>query len=126
MLDLRFPWLWLGLGWLIVIAICIGSLLPEPPDLGFTLNDKLIHFTSYFLLTVWFSGLYSRVRYYMLITVIVVALGVALDAMQGATATRQFDLFDILANSAGAIVGFVLSILLLGGWCSRIERWIAR
>ena len=126
MLDLRFPWFWAGFGWLLVAGICVGSLLPAGPNIGFQLNDKVMHFASYFVLTVWFSGLYARRRYYVFIAVIVIALGAFLDFMQGATSTRQFELLDILANAAGALVGFTLSVLLLGGWCSRIERWITR
>jgi VanZ family protein len=125
MLDLRFPWLWIGVGALLVAGVCVGSLLPAQ-DLGDALNDKYLHFASYFLLTVWFSGLYSRVGFYALIAAVVIGFGAFLDVLQGATATRHFDLLDILANALGALVGFGLSWLLLGGWCVRIERWIVR
>lgn len=125
MLELRFPWLWMGFGWLLVAGVCLGSLLPAA-EYGIRLNDKLLHFASYFILTVWFSGLYSRVGYYVLITVVVIALGAVLDVMQSATATRYFDLIDILANAAGALVGFAAAIIILGGWCGKLERWIAR
>lgn len=126
MLDLRFRWLWLGLGGVLVAAVCIGSLLPANRYAGLEINDKILHFASYFVLTVWFSGLYGRRAHYLLIAVIVAVLGAALDVMQSATATRYYEFFDILANAAGALVGLALSIFLLGGWCSAIERWIAR
>lgn len=125
MLDLRFPWLWMGFGWMLVAGVCFGSLLPAS-RVEFFLNDKLIHFISYFVLTVWFSGLYSKLAWYILITVIVIALGAALDVAQSTTATRYFEFFDILANAGGALFGFVLSVFLLGGWCGRVERWIRR
>ena len=125
MLELRFPWLWMGIGWLLVAGVCIGSLLPAG-DVQIVLNDKLLHFVSYFVLTIWFSGLYGRIGYYAFIAVVVIALGAALDLMQTTTATRTFDLFDVFANAGGALVGFVLSLAILGGWCSRVERWITR
>ncbi len=125
MLDLRFRWLWMGFGWLLVAGVCLGSLLPAK-DVEVFLNDKVVHFISYFVLTVWFSGLYSRVGYYLLIAAVVIALGAVLDVMQTTTATRTFDLFDIFANAGGAIAGFVVSLAVLGGWCSRVERWITR
>ena len=125
MLDLRFRWLWLGFGCLLVAAVCIGSLLPAR-DFGIVLNDKILHFVSYFVLTVWFSGLSGRRAHYLLIALVVIALGAALDLMQSATATRYFELFDILANAIGALVGLVLSVIVLGGWCSTVERWIGR
>ena len=125
MLDLRFPWLWMGFGWLLVAVVCFGSLLPAR-DVELLFNDKLVHFATYFVLTVWFSGLYARLGYYILITAIVIAFGAVLDVMQTATATRDFDLLDILANAAGALVGFAMSIVILGGWCGKVERWIVR
>jgi len=125
MLDLRFPWLWIGVGAVLVSGVCVASLLPAQ-DVSTALNDKTVHFATYFLLTVWFSGLYSRIRFYALIAAVVIALGAFLDVLQGATATRHFDLLDILANALGALVGFTLSWLLLGGWCVRVERWIVR
>ena len=112
-------------GWLLVLAVCLGSLLPLS-NVNLATSDKLLHFMSYFVLTVWFSGLYSRVGHYLVITAIVIALGAVLDVAQGATATRNFDLLDVLANAVGALVGFALASLILGGWCGRIERWIAR
>ncbi len=125
MLDLRFPWLWMGFGWLLVAGVCLGSLVPAAHVNGF-IDDKIAHFASYFVLTVWFSGLYSKVSYYIVVAAIVIAFGALLDVMQTATATRHFDLIDVLANAAGAIVGLVLSIAVLGGWCGRVERWIVR
>ena len=125
MLELRFPWLWMGFGWLLVAAVCLGSLLPiNNVDTG--LSDKWLHFASYFALTVWFCGLYATIGYYSIITAIVIAFGAVLDVAQGATGTRTFDLLDILANALGAVVGFVLVCLVLGGWCAKFERWIAR
>lgn len=125
MLELRFPWLWMGVGWLLVAAVCVGSLLPlRNFDAG--MSDKWLHFASYFALTVWFCGLYASIGYYSVITAIVIALGAVLDVMQGATTYRTFDLLDVLANAFGAVVGFALVVLVLGGWCGKIERWIAR
>ena len=117
----------MGVGWLLVAAVCLGSLLPVPArDIAALLNDKFVHFVSYFVLTVWFSGLYSKKAYYVLIAAVVIALGAALDIAQGTTATRQFDLLDILANAIGALVGFTLAFFVVGGWCARLERWIER
>ena len=50
------------------------------------------------------------------------ALGISLDLLQHLTETRSFDWYDIAMNCAGVVVGFVLSLLLLGGWCQRVEQ----
>jgi VanZ family protein len=73
---------------------------------------------------VWFAGLYPRARH-LLIAVTLIGLGIALDVAQGGTATRTFDVLDILADTVGVAVGLVLSMVLLGGWCQRVERLFA-
>jgi hypothetical protein len=121
MLPLRFPWLWLSLGWALVIGVCVGSLMPGSavPELGLT--DKKIHALSYFLLMVWFSGLYPRARHVRL-ALVLFGLGLSLDLLQSGTASRTFDLRDIAANGVGILIGLALSFWLLGGWCLRMER----
>ena len=125
MLALRFPKLWLGLGWVLLALVCLGSLLPASA-VSTLENDKLAHFGSYLILSLWFGGLYGKPRHYIAIAAILIAFGAVLDLLQGLTATRHFDAADILANSAGVLLGFLVSVAALGGWCRVVERWIAR
>jgi len=120
-LPLRYPWLWLTFGWLLVAGVCVGSLVPGTELPRFLLPDKLVHAGSYFLLMIWFSGLYQRKRH-LAIAVALVALGLGLDLLQYLVATRNFDMFDVLANGAGVLTGLVLAWLALAGWCQRVER----
>lgn len=123
MLPLRFPWLWLLLGWTLVAGVCVASLVPsyDLPRLG--VSDKIEHATTYFLLMTWFSGLYPRSRLGW-VALGVFALGAALDVLQLGTATREFDLLDITANGVGVVLAWLLAYTLLGGWCRRMERWL--
>lgn len=121
MLPLRYPRLWFLLGLLLVLAVAVGSLLPGPSLPKLSVGDKVEHAGAYFLLMVWFAGLYPRKRH-VLIALALVGLGIALDLLQLTTKTRQFDVADILANSFGILVGLVLSVSVLGGWCQRLER----
>ncbi|HLF10279.1 MAG TPA: VanZ family protein [Gammaproteobacteria bacterium] len=121
MLPLRYPWFWMCLGWLLVIGVCVGSLVPGDMLRTVSIGDKVLHAGSYFLLMVWFAGLYSR-RRHVWIAVILLGLGIVLDAAQGGTATRTFDLRDIFAGGLGILFGLVLSFWLLEGWCQRLER----
>ena len=109
------------LGWLLVLGVIVGSLLPGPslPDVAF--NDKLQHAGAYCLLMVWFAGLY-RHGLYPLIAAGLFALGLGLDLLQGLTSTRSLELTDIAADLAGIAVGFAISQWLLGGWCQRLEQ----
>ena len=122
MLSLRFPKLWLTLGWLAVlfaIVVCLmpSDRLPQPPNL----SDKSEHFIAYLLLSTWFAGIYPRSRYW-LIAVGLVLLGVSIEFAQGAMHWgRQADARDVVANCTGLFTGLVLSWFLLGGWAQRIE-----
>ena len=121
MLPLRFPKLWSALGWLLVALVVIGSLIPGQAIEAVHVSDKAMHAGAYFVLMVWFAGFYRHAAYPVIATVLI-ALGLALDLLQLLTDTRQFDWYDVAMNSAGVILGFVLSTVLLGGWCLRVER----
>ena len=123
MLSLRHPWVWTVLGWVLVIAVVVGSLVPagllRPLTVAF--GDKVLHAGSYCLLMLWFGGLYRRNRHPW-IGVALLALGTGLDLLQLDTATRRFELADIAADGVGILVGLALSMTLLEGWCQRLER----
>jgi VanZ family protein len=121
LLPLRFPRLWSALGWLLVASVIVGSLVPGQALQVVNTNDKVMHAGAYFVLMVWFAGFYRHAAYPVIATVLLM-LGLALDLLQLLTDTRSFDWFDVIFNSAGVIAGFVLSTLVLGGWCQRVEQ----
>ena len=123
MLPLRFPKLWSLLGWLLVVSVIVGSLIPGPAleAVAVDVNDKVMHASTYFVLMVWFAGFYTR-TVYPLIAAVLLVLGIGLDLLQGLTETRTFDWYDIAMNGAGVIVGLAASLSLLGGWCQRVEQ----
>ena len=122
-MPLRYPTLWSLLGWLLVAAVIVGSLIPGPAleAVDVDINDKVMHAGAYCVLMVWFAGFYTR-TVYPLIAAVLLMLGVGLDLLQRLTETRTFDWYDIAMNCAGVIVGLALSLLLLGGWCQRVEQ----
>lgn len=99
----------------------VGSLLPGSTVAAIEIGDKVMHAGSYFVLMVWFAGFYRR-GLYPTIAIVLLALGLGLDLLQLLTDTRSFDWYDVAANSGGVVVGFALSLLLLGGWCQRVEE----
>lgn len=121
MLPLRFPRLWSAPGWLLVVGVVVGSLLPGGVVQAVMIGDKIMHAGAYMLLMVWFAGLYRR-GLYVVIAVGLSGLGIALDLLQGLTRTRTFDWYDVAANLAGVLVGCALAFALVGGWCQHIER----
>jgi VanZ family protein len=123
MLPVRYPWMWLSLGWLLVLSVIVGSLVPGELLRSITVSDKIMHAGSYFVLMVWFAGLYHRSKH-AVVAGVLIALGIALDVAQGATQTRSFDLQDIGADAAGVLAGLLLSLWFFEGWCLRVERYL--
>ena len=123
MLPLRFPWLWLAVGWALAVGVAVGSLTPAETLVGISISDKLLHAGSYFVLTVWFTGVYE-VRRHVPLALALIAAGFGIELLQLLTETRMFSLLDALANSIGVAFGLALARLGLGGWCLRIERFL--
>jgi VanZ family protein len=121
LLPLRYPKSWAVVGWLLVAAVIVGSLVPGTnlPKLG--ISDKIEHAGAYCMLMVWFSGLYRR-PLYPLIAAVLLFLGIGLDLLQGLTRTRSLDWRDMVANGVGIAIGLVAARYFLGGWCQRIEQ----
>ncbi|HZF25211.1 MAG TPA: hypothetical protein VEZ88_03035 [Steroidobacteraceae bacterium] len=126
MLSLPHARIWLVLGWLLIMGIVAGSLIPNVPSFGLGLSDKVEHFGSYFLLMLWFSGLYER-RRHALLALAFFLMGVALELLQGAlTTTREMDIRDALTNGAGIAAAYVLARLGFGEWTRRVENFWTR
>ena len=98
---------WLALGWLWVMAIFYLSLMPHPPEPAHFWNaDKLEHALAYCLLMLWFCQVYRQRASRMLLAVLLVAMGIAIEYLQRETGYRTFDYADMLANTAGVMVGW--------------------
>ncbi|MBW3567311.1 MAG: VanZ family protein [Proteobacteria bacterium] len=104
-MPLRLAHAWWGIGALMV-AIDIALSLAPPGDDAALLPDKLMHFSTYFLLAFWFVSLAPRRRLVALAGVIV--LGGTLEVLQGMTPLRQPESLDFLANALGALMAFVI------------------
>jgi len=121
LLPLRFPNLWSALAWLLTAAVIVGSLVPGQVVASIGVRDKVMHALAYFGLMVVFAGSYRR-QLYLAIALVLAALGLSLDLLQGLTRTRSFEWNDVAANCAGVALGLVLSWLFVGGWCQRLEQ----
>ena len=121
MLPLRYPWVWMIPGWLLVAGVVVGSVVSDVPLRGLDFSDKFQHAFSYGVLMMWFAGLYARNRHAW-IALTMLMLGVALELVQARLPHRSFDPLDILANAGGVLVGFGLSFWWLAGWCLRVEQ----
>jgi VanZ family protein len=126
MIPLKFPRLWLALGWAAVVFAVVVCLLPMSKLPPANVSDKAEHFTAYLLLSLWFAGIYPRARY-GIIAVGLCVLGVLIEFAQSAMQLgRQGDPMDVVANSTGIIAGLALCWFGLGGWAQWVESLVTK
>ena len=127
MLPLRYTRRWQIVGCLALVAVFVLALIPvfwREPSVGRWLvgADKWMHGTTFAILAVWFSGQYPR-RSYWRIAVGLFAFGLAIEACQRLVAYRTGDVFDMIANAVGILIGLSVAWAGAGGWSLRIEQW---
>jgi len=104
--------LWLALGWGLVAAILWLSLTPSPPKVDFAQSDKVGHFLAYGGVMFWFAQLYAARGTRLAYAAGFVAMGVALEFIQGWTGYRSFEVYDMLADGIGVALGWVAALIL--------------
>lgn len=107
--DLRYRTTWLLLGWLLIALVIYLSLTSEPGPsfLRFVGADKLEHVMAYATLMGWFCQLFWHGRQRAMLGAAFVAMGIALEFVQGAIGYRQFDYSDMIADAAGVAIGWL-------------------
>jgi len=125
MYRMQYPRLWLGLGWGLVALVVILSLVPGRTfhDMDFLVSDKIQHAFAYATVMVWFAGIYQRSSYRWIVPGLVM-MGIAIEFLQQRYFHRQFELRDMLANTAGVVVGLILARFIFSGWCARLEQLV--
>ncbi len=101
--------LWLAVGALLVVAICVLSLMPESAGEDATRPegaDKVEHVLAYGLLMFWFAHLEPEKQGRIRLAAGITGMGIALECLQGLIGHREFSVADIAANSVGAIAGW--------------------
>lgn len=88
--------------------------------------DKWLHGITFLVLAAWFTGMYQR-RSYWRIALGLLAFGFVIEVCQRMVSYRTADVYDVIADAGGIIIGLLIGIAGLGGWCLRLEnRWFAR
>jgi VanZ family protein len=118
--------LWLALGFVLVAAVIVSSLVPAGPPMPIPGFDKLGHAGAYLVLMVWFAGLNTR-RAWLWVALALLAMGIAVELAQGAMHMhRTAEALDVLANAAGIGFGAVLAAGGAAAWPQRVEAWLVR
>lgn len=100
-----------------LVWVCLMP-LKKLPDLGVSFSDKIFHSLTYAILAfLWFNTFFfqfkkNKITAIVYASVISIIFGIIIEVSQGVfTATRQADMFDVLANSLGVLL--TASLLML-------------
>lgn len=83
--------------------------------------DKWLHAITFLVLAAWFTGMYQRHAYWR-IALGLLAFGFVIEICQRMVTYRTADVYDVAADAGGIIVGLLIGIAGLGGWCLRLEN----
>ncbi len=93
--------------------------------MGVMSRDKLVHLSVYAILMGWFAQIYRYHLTRLLLALALIILGVGIEFWQGTTPTRQFDPYDMVANSCGVVLAWALSYTTFGTLLQRLDQWMA-
>jgi VanZ family protein len=103
---------YVAVGWLLVAAIVWLSVTPSPPKVDFESSDKIGHLLAYALVMFWFAQLYAARPARLGYAGLFIVMGVSLEFVQRGLGYRTFEVFDMLASSAGVLLGWAAALAL--------------
>ena len=111
--SVRFILVILYVGCIVTLSLLPPQAFPKLPLFeGF---DKVVHFTMYFIFSMLLSWAVKTEQKYMrlfLIMPVTIGWGVFMEIMQFEMHLgRSFDIYDILANSTGVVIGVILYVI---------------
>ena len=110
--DLKWRFLWLAIGYALVVTVVFLSLTSTPVELelSFPYEDKVFHILAYFVLMAWFSQIYHDKFQRNMIAMVFVFMGAGLEYLQGLDPNRYFEFADMAANTIGVALGFLVAV----------------
>ncbi len=100
---------WIAGGWLIIAAIVFLSLATQAVEINVKEGDKIGHLLAYGFLMAWWSQLYVSRPTRLQLALSFVALGAAMELLQGLTPDRFPEWLDLAADAAGVLLGWLVS-----------------
>ena len=124
--DLKLRFLWLTIGYALVVLVVYLSLTSNPVDMGlsFPYEDKAYHAFAYFILMAWFAQIYHDKFQRNMIALIFVFMGVLLEYIQSFDPNRTAEFGDMIANATGVAIGFYLALTNVKNTLLKIESWL--
>lgn len=110
---------WIAFLWTLLILFLSFKSPSNIPNITLPNIDKVVHFMFYFVFVfLWYRYFFfikkTKTRHLFVLVGIAIIVGILVEMGQGYfTLTRQADVFDVVANSLGSIVGVFISISFL-------------
>lgn len=98
----------------IILAIFVLSLIPNPEQLHVPGGDKLHHYIAYGACMFAWAMALARPKSRLVALLLICAMGVLIEFLQGWTGWRTFDVADMVANTLGALTGWVAARVVTG------------
>ncbi len=122
----RYRFLWHAIGYALIMFVICQSLTPAPMEIPGDEGGRLGHLAAYGTLMGWFSHLHEGHRTRITFALGFVAMGIALEVIQGATGYRTADAADAVANSVGMCLGWLLAPPRLPNFLRAVEGILDR
>lgn len=110
--DLKLRFLWLAMGYGLVLLVIYLSLTSNPLEMsvGLPYEDKLYHALAYFSLMLWFAQIYHDTFQRNMIALFFIIMGFSIEYFQSFNPERVSEAGDLLANVMGVALGFLLAL----------------
>lgn len=122
----RHRTLWHAIGCALIVFVIYQSLTPAPMALAGDEGSRLAHLAAYGTLMGWFSHLHEGRRRRSGLALGFIAMGVALEVIQGSTGYRTTDPADAIANTLGVCLGWLLAPPRLPNFLGLAGRYLDR
>jgi len=118
--PLRYPYIWLGIG-LLIMAVVLGlSLAPTARMAAIMIvSDKTAHFFAFAAMMLWFCGVF-RLPLTPWVGLGLVLFGLLIEGLQSLLPYRMAEFGDMLADVLGISFGWFVAWLGLRHW----PRWV--
>jgi len=119
--HLHYKKLWIGIGLAMVATVFSLSVITVPKAIQtFMLQDKAMHTIAYAGLMGWFAQIFRHDLTRLILVLGFIAMGIGLEFLQGMTATRHFDVIDMVANTSGVVLAWALAYT----WVGNVLPWL--
>ena len=118
--------MWQAIGLALLVFVVYQSLTPAPLEVELGEGNRLGHLAAYGTLMGWYSHLHERRGTRFGLALAFVAMGIALEFIQGSTGYRTLDPADAVANTFGVRLGWLFAPPRLPNFLALAERALER